>query len=254
MFRRTLGLSWRCAGSDAREPRSGAISVLTKERHGCKTWMAVYSNGDAKQLLSARPPLDRGASQQLAAKLFPSESLEPLEDGSLSFTNPADDELLVGCFPGVSVVAAKEYAIDYPSRLPAELASPALGRVVHLHAMHSVVDWFAFAVWHDGALVRALSLSPDSGVMEDVGARQPFEIPYWEGLHPAVDPGDDPDDYPLPFHPLDLGEAALLEFFGYQLEGSIDPTHLDPEDIPLMQFKRSKSRSARQSRPWWKLW
>jgi hypothetical protein len=45
---------------------------------------------------------------------------------------------------------------------------------------------------------------------------------------------------------LELGEAALLEFFGYQLEGPIDPTQIEPSQIPLMCFKRSK--------PWWKFW
>ena len=30
--------------------------------------------------------------------------------------------------------------------------------------MHSVVDWFAYARWVNGTLVRSLSLSPDSGV------------------------------------------------------------------------------------------
>jgi hypothetical protein len=54
--------------------------------------------------------------------------------------------------------------------------------------MHSVVDWFAFAVWQDGRLKRSLSLSPDSGVLEDIGAKLPFEEPYWSGKHPAVNP------------------------------------------------------------------
>jgi len=47
-------------------------------------------------------------------------------------------------------------------------------------------------------------------------------------------------------HPLELGEAALAAFFGYHLEGPIDPNLFDPEDVSLMCFKRSK--------PWWKLW
>lgn len=38
---------------------------------------------------------------------------------------------------------------------------------MYLHAMHSVVDWFAFAVWGpDGKLRRALSVSPANGVIE----------------------------------------------------------------------------------------
>ena len=34
--------------------------------------------------------------------------------------------------------------------------------------------------------------------------------------------------------------------FGYVLEGSPDPTLLEPESIPLVRYKRSRS--------WWKLW
>lgn len=221
---------------------------------GAKTWMAVYSAGDAKKILASKPELDRDASLAFAEKLFPNESLQPLDDGDLSFTNPPDDEILVGCFPGVAVVAAKEYAIDHPSKIPTSLIDVSIGNTIHLHAMHSVVDWFAYAIWKNGELVRSLSLSPDSGVMEDLGTKQLFENPYWEGKHPAVDPEEEPEGYPLPFHPLELGEAALLEFFGYQLEGMFDPENLEAEEIPLMRFKRGRAQIAPQPKPWWKLW
>jgi hypothetical protein len=112
--------------------------------------------------------------------------------------------------------------------------------------MHSVVDWFAYAKWVNGTLVRSLSLSPDSGILEDIGERMPFEEPYWSGDHPAVDSEEEKDSYPFPFHPLELGEAALCELYGYQLEGFVDASPLDPESIALLRYKRS--------RPWWRLW
>ncbi len=213
---------------------------------GAKTWMLVYSDGAASQALKSRPELDRNASAALAKKLFPSEKLEPLEDGDLSFTCPPDDELIIGCFPGVSIIAAKEFGIDYPSKLPSRFVEYARGNTVYLHAMHSVVDWFAYAIWKDGKLQRSLSLAPNSGVLEDIGSKLSFEEPYWAGKHPAIDPEEDEADYPFVFHPLELGEAALAELFGYQLEGVIDPSHLEPESIPLVRYKRVK--------PWWKLW
>jgi len=222
---------------------------------GAKTWMLVYANGAPSQMLKSKPALDRAASTALAHRLFPSERQEPLEDGSLAFTNPPDEELLVGCFPGVSIVAAKEFAIDYPSKLPVSFIEPSLGSTVYLHAMHSVVDWFAYAIWRNGKLERALSLSPDSGVLEDIGTKLPFEEPYWEGQHPAVDPEEEPARYPFAFHPLELGEAALLEFFGYQLEGFVDASHLEPDEIPLMRFKRSTlEEPTKKSKPWWRPW
>lgn len=227
---------------------------------GAKTWMLVYSNGNPGEVLAAKPLLDREATAALAQKLFPAERLDPLEDGDLLYTNPPDGELRVGSFPGAAIVAAKEFAIDRPSELPPHFLDPSLGNTVHLHAMHSVVDWFAFAIWRDGVLQRSLSVSPDSGVIEDIGTRLPFELPYWDGRHPAIDPDDleeSEDPYPLPFHPLELGEAALLEFFGYQIEGVADVSLHEPDETALMSFKRKQwvaSAAGKGDKPWWKLW
>ncbi len=213
---------------------------------GAKTWMLIYSSGNPSEILKSNPVLDRDATVAFAKKLFPSDKLEPLDDGNLSYTCPPDNELVVGCFSGLSIIAAKEFGIDYPSKLPASFIESALGHSVYLHAMHSAVDWFAYAIWKNGKLQRSLSLSPDSGVLEDIGARPPFEEPYWAGQHPAVDAEEEASEYPFAFHPLDLGEAVLLEFFGYQLEGVVDPSHLEPEEVQLMRFKRSRS--------WWRRW
>lgn len=213
---------------------------------GAKTWMIVYAESNAREAFKARPRLDREATQRLATALFPGEELEPAGDGDLSYTCPPDDELHIGCFAGVSVVAAKEFGIDYPSTLPESFIAAGSSGTIYLHAMHSVVDWFAYAVWIDGKILRSLSLSPDSGILEDIGPRLPFEEPYWSGRHPAVDEEEDEHAYPFAFHPLELGEAALRELFGYQLEGFVEPTLFEPESIPLMRFKRLRSK--------WKFW
>lgn len=210
---------------------------------GAKTWMLVYSKGNPADILKSNPVLDQAATSEFAKKLFSSEKITPSGDGDLSFTCPAKDGLVVGCFPGLILIAAPEFGIDLPSRLPAKFINACPGHTVYLHAMHSTVDWFAYAIWKDGKLQRSLSLSPDSGILENTGDRLPFEEAYWNGEHPAFDSEED-DDYPFPFHPLELGEAALLSLFGYQLEGKIDPSHVEPEKIPLMQFNRKKS--------WWR--
>ncbi|MFL6657645.1 MAG: DUF6928 family protein [Massilia sp.] len=220
---------------------------------GAKTWMLVYVAGNASEILKKKPLLDRAASTAFAQRLFPNDGLLALEDGDLSHTCPADDEIVVAYFPGLALVAAKEFAGDYPSRLPARFVDALPGHKVYLHAMHSAVDWFAYACWSDGKLQRSLSLSPDSGVLEDLGTRLPFEMPFWAGVHPAVDPDDADDTYPFVFHPLELGEAALLALFGYQLEGVTDAASLEPEAIALMRFKRGTSRKSFLSkllRPW----
>jgi len=173
---------------------------------GAKTWMLVYANESASDALRKRQELDRAATLKLANTLFPRDKLEPIGDGDLSYTCPPDDELHIGCFPGVSIVAAREFGIDYPSKLHSSFISAGDNGAIYLHAMHSVVDWFAYAQWENGTLLRSLSLSPDNGVIEDIGRRLPFEEPYWTGQHPAGD--DEEDEYPLPFHPLELGEAV----------------------------------------------
>jgi hypothetical protein len=217
---------------------------------GAKTWMLVFSDGPAREKLSSGPKLDRAATTSLATQLFPDEQLDPLEDGDLLFTSPPNNELCVGCFPGVSIIAAREFGIDYPSKLSPRFLQPAESMQVVLHAMHSVVDWFAYAIWRSGKLERSLSLSPDSGVLENIGKPLPFEKPFWSGAHPAIDPADmaeDDEPYPFPFHPLELGEAALAELFGYQIEGFGNAAIFDAESVPLARFKRKK-------RSWFKFW
>ncbi len=217
---------------------------------GAKTWMLVYADSDARAALKARPQLDREATQRFASALFTGQKLEAGGDVDLSDTSPAGDDVHIGCFAGVSVVAAREFGNECPSKLPESFIAAGDGRTIWLHAMHSVVDWFAYAQWADGRLLRSLSLAPANGIIEDIGQRLPFEEPFWSGQHPAVDYEEKKHPYPFPFHPLSLGEAALRELFGYQLEGweasFHDSTLLDAESIPLVRYKRPRS--------WWKFW
>lgn len=205
--------------------------------------MLVACDGDPKQILKANPRLDRTASLALAQAMFPDESLTEAGDGKLCYTNPPDDEIFVGVFPGVSIIAAGEFDIDFPSQLPERFLRTLRFRKVYLHAMHSAIDWFAFAIWQDGELIRALSLSPDSGILEDLGTKLDFEAPFWNGEHPVDEDEDDLDDderYPFVFHPLELGEAVLGNLFGYVLEGEQRLALYDAEDVPLMRFERKK--------------
>jgi len=83
---------------------------------GAKTWMLVYANRKVEEALKGAPRLDTDATLKLATKLFPGEKLELIGDGDLSYTCPPDNELHIACFPGVSILAAKEFGIDYPSK------------------------------------------------------------------------------------------------------------------------------------------
>ncbi len=209
---------------------------------GAKTCMLVIANTDVKTVLASYPPLDREASTKALGTYFAGQSFAPLQDGDLSNTNPAGGEVYVGCFPGVTVLASAEFGVDTPSSLDPRFLKAAGSSTVYLHAMHSVVDFFAYAVWRNGALLRSLSLAPDAGIIENLGKAAAFELPYWAGEHSADDPEEqnDPDyePYPFPFHPLELGEAALREYFGYQLEGYVDASLTREYEIPLLHFAR----------------
>ena len=94
-------------------------------------------------------------------------------------------------------------------------------------------------MWENGQLVRSLGLSPDFGIQEDIGAPLPFEQPYWRGDYPALEPAEEEESYPFPFRPLELANAAMVEFFGYELEGMANSPLLDAYQIPALRFKRT---------------
>jgi len=221
---------------------------------GAKTWMIAYCDGDPAAILRGKPALDREAGAAALAQLFPEDRFIEGPDGNLGHTNPADDRAYVAVFPGLTIVADGQLGIDYPSMLDQRFIDFAQGRGIYLHCMHSVVDWFAFAIWKNGQLVRAMSVSPDSGIMEDIGDKLAWEAPFWAGERPAVDPADmeeGEEPYPLPFHPLEMAEVALKNMYGYVLEGELEPGLVEPEDIPLMRFTRDK---APRKAAWWKFW
>jgi hypothetical protein len=207
---------------------------------GAKDWMVFYAEQDVPSVLRERPALDRAATERLVEELFPGRARTPLDDVTLWSGNPPDDEVYAAVWPGAAVVCSGELGLDRPSAVDRRFLEAGAGRTIYLHAMHSVVDWFAFAVWSpDGQLRRALSLSPDSGVIEDVGERLPFEAPFWAGDRPAIDPEDmdeDEEPYPFAFHPLELAEEALGSLFGFVYEGPPELAVVDPDDITLAVY------------------
>lgn len=221
---------------------------------GAKTCLVAQAQGDARRILAESPDIQETATKDFVDSLFPGAKFATPRAVDLSSTYLSDKSVVAGCFPGLRIIVAGEVAVECPSKLPTRFIAEK-GTTI-LHAMHSVVDWLAFAVWKDGVLIRALSVAPDNGVIEDIGKPLDFENPFWRGERPAVDPEDDTESYPLPFHPLELGEEVLREFFGFQLEGLADPLLLEPESIKLFHFDvLTRVASPMQSkRAWWKLW
>lgn len=225
--------------SDARLVRrrdQGGPSILSVM--GAKDWFICYADTDVASVLSRDPQLDREATEELVRRLFPDHDVVAIDDGTLGENaNPADEDVFAAVWPGASIVCTVQAAQDRPSQLGAQFLKEGAGRTVYTHAMHSVVDWFAYAAWNpDGGLRRALSVSSNDEVIEDIGARLSFEERFWAGDFPATDDGD----YPLPFHPLELSEAALEHLFGFVFEGHSgmrDSNLVDPFDVTLAGFR-----------------
>jgi hypothetical protein len=204
---------------------------------GAKDWMLLYADSDIAKILRSEPQLDRAATQALVERLHPDTPLTPIADGSMDYTNPPDSEIYAGVFPGLAVVCTQEAALDRPSTLDQRFVDEARGRTLYLHASHSVIDWFGYAIWTGGGeLTRAVSVRPDDGVIENLGEPLPFERPYWAGEKPLMY-GEERIDYPLPFHPLELAQDALRALFGFVYEGRLHSDDPELDEIPLAAYR-----------------
>ncbi|MFI1442611.1 DUF6928 family protein [Streptomyces fructofermentans] len=208
---------------------------------GAKTGLLVYADGEVPDLLRQVEAADLSRTSEMMRRLYPGREIEQLPGSTLgNGVYPPKDTAYAASRPGLEIVCDQRVMIDFPSRLPEHLVAASAGRRLVLHAMHSVVDWLAFAVWEDGRLVRSLSLSPDSGIIENIGEPLPFELPYWAGDRPADIvpwPGKEEKPYPLPFHPLNLGEDALRALCGFVQEGRPEPDDIDAYGIDLHGFQ-----------------
>jgi Family of unknown function (DUF6928) len=200
--------------------------------------MLLYAEGAIRPVLQAAPAVDRAAARALVGRLYPEHRIAQVEDGTLfEQANPPEYHIYAGCFPGLTVVCTGDAALDRPSQLRRRFLDEAAGRKVYLHAMHSVADWFAYAIWAgDGTLRRALSLSPGSGIIENTGTPLDFEGPFWAGQRAVGSTGFSGRPYPLPFHPLELGEETLRALFGFNYEGLYHDDDPDLENIVLSGF------------------
>jgi hypothetical protein len=207
---------------------------------GAKTALLAFADGDLPSALreAGRSHLPRDEAEAVVRRLSPGYEVTPIEDGALfEDCYPDDDVAFAAVLPGAVLLCDRRLVAELPSELPDHLLAEGTGRRMLLHSMHSVVDALTFAVWEDGRLIRSLSVSPATGIAENIGEPFPFERPYWAGEHPvtSVFPGQGP--YPLPFHPLDLGEEALRALFGFIIEGHPHPDDVDAESVRLHGFR-----------------
>ncbi|WP_343442044.1 DUF6928 family protein [Micromonospora schwarzwaldensis] len=206
---------------------------------GAKTALLAFADGDLRSaLLDARPSAPADA-EVLVREALPGYDVTLVGDSSLDASYPPDDITCATVLPGAEVLCDRRLVLERPSELPAHLLAAGAGRRIVMHGMHSVVDWLCFAVWEDGRLIRSLSLSPDGGIVENIGEPFDFERPYWAGEHPVEPvPGcSDEGPYPLPFHPLELGEEALRALFGFVIEGFPAPDDIEAHTVRMYEFR-----------------
>ncbi|MFJ5987411.1 DUF6928 family protein [Lentzea sp. NPDC092896] len=204
---------------------------------GAKDWMLFYASDDVSKVLRGAPKIDREATAAFVERLYPSHDIRPIEDGTLDYANPPEGKVYAGVFEGLSIICTWDAANDSYADLPDRFVREAAGRTLYLHAMHSVVDFFSYAIWEpDGTVRRAYSLSPDSGVIADVGTPLPFEEKYLAGDPEFLESLDEDDEYPFRFHPLDLAEAALRALFGFNYEGAYEDDDPELEAVVLAGY------------------
>jgi len=98
--------------------------------------MLVCSDLPVKEMLRKNPALNRVPAEKLARQMFPDETLMPIEDASVGCTSSPGSRSFNGCFDGLTVVAAKESGIDYPSKLPSRWLAICGKKYAYFHAMY----------------------------------------------------------------------------------------------------------------------
>lgn len=209
---------------------------------GAKTGLLMYADGDIPGLLRHAEAPDPDRTSALVRRSYPDAAIERWQGSTLyNGVYPPPGRAYAGSWPGLDVLADRRLMIDSPSQLPEHLVAAGAGRLPRT-ARHA----------QRGRLAR----------LRRVGGRPPAPLPEpvprqrrdREHRHPAplrtallgladrpADvipwPGEEQDPYPLPFHPLELGEVALRSLCGFIQEGYPEPDDVDAEAISLLGFR-----------------
>lgn len=150
---------------------------------------------------------------------------------------PPRGHLNVGQVGSTQIIATRDACLFNPTKLHRRYLRWGSTGTMVLLTQQSVYDMFAYARWEDGDLVRSISINPVGGLWEDIGVPEPFELPFWDEAYPV------PDDYPLPFHPLEMSDSALRDVLHLHYESPPGPGLHAPEDVVLQSFSRESARS-----------
>ncbi|MER7860981.1 hypothetical protein ABTX61_17890 [Amycolatopsis japonica] len=209
--------------------RAERLEVVDGIKVGYLGFADVNSAGSLKEISSQGWADSKILAEKLFGRVAPGVRSLPLDLGIW----PGPGVVCASSAVGLQAICSREFIVRNPSQLTSLIEELARGKDSYAVFMDSAEDWTAFAVWSCGRLKRSLSIDPGSGVVEDLGDRLAFEEPFWNGGNAVRESAD----YPLPFHPGDLGNEALREFFGFILEGREDDRCFDPEEVKIWEFE-----------------
>ncbi len=180
---------------------------------------------------------DRDSATALAHKLFPDNILVPLGESQLDLAaSCTGDEVFVGVFGRVAVIAGATLATTAPTQLPEVVLQAHPADTAYL--IHTDVDTSVgvFAQWDNGTLRRSFAANPVE-IYENLGLPFGFEHGFWAGEHPLhYAEGVPRDPQALPFHPIEFADHAAREWLGMRLTRPWDDCDIAPDRISLSGF------------------
>ncbi|WP_245649710.1 DUF6928 family protein [Nocardia shimofusensis] len=199
----------------------------------------VDADDPAAVLREHRDP-DPGAAQALAKQLFEDYEIVPKMVGTLAgCAGPDDDEIYIGCYPGLTVVCSRQVRLPDPTTLPELLIRPLASEHTYLVSFDASMGWGSFAHWERGEFRRGFS-SSRMKILADAGLPLVWERPFWAGERPVLWRADElPDPQCLPFDPPDFADEANSEWLGFQYRAPLVADALLPRDIAVCGFTLS---------------
>ncbi|GHH13191.1 DUF6928 family protein [Streptomyces lanatus] len=194
---------------------------------GSKVSVLAFARQAPREMLHPELVDDAPSSRRLVERILPDQGMEPVGPVTLDEALwPLPGIACAGSFEGLELITSLDLRERRPSDLSEGIHRWGVDRNAFAVFMDSIVGWAAFAMWDRGRLRRSVSISLEEGVIEDEGVRFEFEHAYWSR----------PVGAGLGFHPIELGNEALREFFGFVLEGRWDQHCIDPEEISVTQY------------------
>ena len=211
---------------------------------GSRAAVIMFADQAPREVLRSGLVIDEERSRQLAGELLGGVAEEVEVLGLDLALWPARGVVTAASAPGLEIVSSRELVRDRPSELTGEVARLGGGRDAYGVFLESSEDWIGFATWSGGVVTRSVSVGVASGVIEEIGEPLAFEETFWAGEQPVRHL----PEYPLPFHPIELGNEALKAFFGFVIEGSLDGTSVEPDEIEVATYRAADRATPDASR------